>query len=413
MDHVIIGAGPAGVVAAETLRKVDPAARVTLICGEAGLPYARMAIPYALSGKIGESGTRLRQDPDHFAKLGIGLVVNRVTAVDAAARRLTMADGASLGYDRLLIATGSSPARPDIPGMDLPGVQASWTLDDLRAICGRAHPGSRVTLLGAGFVSCIILQSLVRRGCQVTVSCGSSGRMVRSMMDEVAGGMIMRWCRARGVRVLIGGRPRSIAPGLVVTLDSGETIESDLVIVGTGVRTNTGFLAGSGVEIDEGIKVDRMLRTSQPDIYAAGDVAQGFNQITGRSEVHAIQPVAVEHGRVAALNMAGREVPFLGSLPMNTLDTLGLISCSFGQWMGRDDGERARMVDERGYRYLRLEFMDGRLIGANTVGLTQEVGIIRGLIQSRLDLGHWVGVLKKDPSRLAEAYLSRTQCVAA
>ena len=411
MDHVIIGAGPAGVVAAETLRKADPGSRVTLVCGEAGLPYARMAIPYALSGRIAESGTRLRRDPDHFAKLGITLVSDRVTAIDPAAKRLTMAEGALLGYDRLLIATGSSPARPRVPGIDLPGVQASWTLDDLRAICQRAKPGSRVTLLGAGFVSCIILQSLVQRGCEVTISCGSSGRMVRSMMDETAGGMIMRWCRARGVRVLTGGRPKSIDPGLVVTLDSGDTITADLVIVGTGVRTNTEFLAGSGIEIDEGIKVDETLRTNLPDIFAAGDVAQGFNQITGRSEVHAIQPVAVEHGRVAALNMAGRRIPFIGSLPMNTLDTLGLISCSFGQWAGLEGGERASMVDEAAYRYIRLEFLDGRLIGANTVGVTQEIGIIRGLIQSRLDLGNWVADLKRDPSRLAEAYLSRSQNV--
>lgn len=231
------------------------------------------------------------------------------------------------------------------------------------------------------------------------------------MIDETAGGMIMRWCRARGVRVLTGGRPKSIDPGLVVTLDSGDTITADLVIVGTGVRTNTEFLAGSGIEIDEGIKVDETLRTNLPDIFAAGDVAQGFNQITGRSEVHAIQPVAVEHGRIAALNMAGRRIPFIGSLPMNTLDTLGLISCSFGQWAGLEGGERASMVDEAAYKYIRLEFLDGRLIGANTVGVTQEIGIIRGLIQSRLDLGNWVTDLKRDPSRLAEAYLSCSQCV--
>lgn len=168
MDHVIIGAGPAGVVAAETLRKADPGSRVTLVRGEAGLPCARMAIPYALSGRIGESGTLLRQDPDHFAKLSITLVNDRVTAIDPPAKRLTMAGGAPLGYDRLLIATGSSPARPKVPGIDPPGVQASWTLDDLRAICQRAKPGSRVTLLGAGFVSCIILQSLVQRGYEVT-----------------------------------------------------------------------------------------------------------------------------------------------------------------------------------------------------------------------------------------------------
>lgn len=407
MHHVIVGAGPAGVIASETLRKTVPADRVTLVCGEDGPPYSRMAIPYAMAGKIGEEGTWLRHDPDHYETLGIELVHGRVAAVDAAAKRLSFADGAVLSYDRLLIATGSSPARPDIPGLDLPGVHSCWTLADFRRVAALVKPGSRVLLLGAGFVSCIILQSLVERGGEVTVSCGSSGRMVRSMMDETAGGMIMRWCRAKGVRVLTAGRPRRIEPGLRITLDSGEIVAADVVIVGTGVRTNTAFLAGTGIQVDEGITVDRFLRSSVADIYAAGDVAQARNLSTGQNEVHAIQPTAVEHGRIAALNMAGRAVEYMGSLSMNTLETLGLISCSFGLWMGRDGGEQVRAVDEDRFKYLRLEFLDGRLVGANTVGMTREIGIIRGLIQGRVDLGEWVGRLKRDPSRLAEAYVAR------
>ena len=416
MHHVIIGAGPAGVVAAETLRRVDAAARVTLICGEAGPPYARMAIPYAMAGKIGEAGTWLRRDDGHYAGLGIDLLHDRVTAVDAGAGRLTLAGAGRLSYDRLLIATGSSPARPDVPGLDLPGVHSCWTLGDMRKVSAVLAPGTRVLLLGAGFVSCIILQSLVQRGAQVTVSCGSSGRMVRSMMDETAGGMIMRWCRGKGVRVLTAGRPRSIArlaSGLRVTLDSGETAEADMVLVGTGVKTNTGFLAGSGIETAEGILVDGFLQTTRAGIYAAGDVAQGVNLCTGQKEVHAIQPTAVEHGRIAALNMAGRPTPYGGSLSMNTLETLGLISCSFGLWMGRDGGDRIRVVDEDRFRYLRLEVFDGRLVGANTVGMTNEIGVIRGLIQTRVRLGVWIDRLRQDPSRLAEAYVACSQGVAA
>ncbi len=416
MRHVIIGAGPAGVVAAETLRQHDPAARVTLICGEAGPPYARMAIPYAMAGKIQEPGTWLRQRDGYYDSLGVDLLHDRVKAVDPATRTLSLAEGGALSYDRLLIATGSSPARPDVPGLDLPGVHACWTLEDMREVSAQLKPGTRVLLLGAGFISCIILQSLVQRGAQLTVSCGSSGRMVRSMMDETAGGMIMRWCRAKGVRVLTAGRPKLItqeASGLRVTLDSGESAEADLVIVGTGVRTNTGFLAGSGVAVDEGVVVDPFLQTNVAGIYAAGDVAQGLNQCTGLTEVHAIQPTAVEHGRVAALNMAGKPTPYMGSLSMNTLETLGLISCSFGLWAGKAGGEQIRVVDEARFRYLRLEIFDERLVGANTVGMTNEIGVIRGLIQTKVKLGSWLERLRRDPSRLAEAYVACTQGVAA
>ncbi|MGE5505195.1 MAG: NAD(P)/FAD-dependent oxidoreductase [Actinomycetota bacterium] len=406
MRHVVIGAGPAGVVAAETLRRADAAAQVTLVCGEDGPPYARMAIPYAMSGKIDDAGTRLRHDDGHFAALGIDLVHGRAAAIDPSGRTVGLADGTTLAFDRLLVATGSSPARPNIPGLDLPGVHSCWTLDDLRGLRPLIKPGSRVLVLGAGFVSCILLQSLVARGATVTVSCGSSGRMVRSMMDEVAGDMIMRWCRGKGITVLTSGRPKSIEPGLKVALESGDVVEADAVIVGTGVKTNTAFLQGSGIEVDEGITVDQYLETSVKGIFAAGDVAQGFNQLTGRREVHAIQPTAVEHGRIAALNMAGRPTPYLGSLSMNTLETLGLVSCSFGLWQGKEGGSSVRAVDPDRFRYIRLEFVDDRLVGANTVGMTDEIGMIRGLIQTRVRLGRWMDRLRRDPSCLAEAYVA-------
>jgi NAD(P)H-nitrite reductase large subunit len=409
MRHLVIGAGPAGVVAAETLRRTDPAAQVTLLCGEDGAPYARMAIPYAMSGKIDDDDTRLRREAGHFRKQGIRLLHGRAAAVDAGARTVRLTDGQSLEWDRLLVATGSSPARPAIPGLDLPGVHPCWTLHDLKVVRPLIKPGRRVVVLGAGFVSCILLQSLVARGAAVTVSCGSSGRMVRSMMDETAGAMIMRWCRRKGIRVVAGGRPTAIRPGLEVALESGEVLPADVVIVGTGVRTNTGFLQGSGVQVDEGITVDQYMETSVRGIYAAGDVAQGLDRCTGRRTVHAIQPTAVEHGRIAALNMAGRPTPYVGSLAMNTLETLGLVSCSFGLWQGREGGLQVRAVDDDRFRYLRLEFFDGRLIGANTVGVTAEIGMIRGLIQGKVALGGWIDRLRSDPGRLAEAYVACTQ----
>lgn len=413
MAHfVVIGGGPAGVVAAETLRQERPESEVTLICGEPGPPYARMAIPYAMAGKIDETGTWLRKEWGHYENLGITVVHGRVTGIETGARQVTLSSGAKLAYDALLVATGSSPSRPRVPGLDLPGVHSCWTLDDLRRLDPLLQPGKRVLVLGAGFVSCIILQSLVKRGVTVTVSCGSSGRMVRSMMDETAGGMIMRWCRARGITVLTAGRPVSIEQrdsGLLVSLDSGTTAEADVIIVGTGVHTNTGFLEGSGIDIEDGILVDPYMRTSVDGVWAAGDVAQGINLCTGTREVHAIQPTAVEHGRIAALNMAGIPTEFPGSLSMNTLETLGLISCSFGLWMGKEGGQQVRMVDEEHFRYLRLEFFDGTLVGANTVGMTHEIGVIRGLIQTRVKLGDWLDRLKRDPSRLAEAYLACAQ----
>ena len=169
MRHLIIGSGPAGVIAAETLRKADSAAEITLLCGEGEPPYSRMAIPYLLRGNIAEAGTHLRQDPAHYDRLRIQLVQARAQAVDTTARTVTLGDGKSLPYDRLLIATGSRPSVETIPGIDLPGVHSCWTLEDARTILAKAGPGTRMVQMGAGFVGCIIMEGLLTRGFDLTI----------------------------------------------------------------------------------------------------------------------------------------------------------------------------------------------------------------------------------------------------
>src|SRR5512138_2575248 len=180
MRHVIIGSGPAGVTAAETLRKADPAADITLLAGEGEPPYARMAIPYLLKGDIDERGTYIRKDAGHYARLRIALAQARAVAVDTAARRVQAGDGRSLPYDRLLIAAGSRPSRERIPGIDLPGVHTCWTLEDARRLIARARPGTRVVQMGAGFVGCIIMEGLLSRGVDLTILVRSD-YMVRRM----------------------------------------------------------------------------------------------------------------------------------------------------------------------------------------------------------------------------------------
>jgi len=411
MHHVILGAGPAGVIAAETLRKADAEAQITLVGGEKEPPYSRMAIPYFLAQDIHEEGTHLRHDKDHYDALGIEVMRAQASGVDTSAKTLALKGGDSLAYDRLLIATGASPVRPPVEGLDLPGVHTCWTLEDARAIAGLTTEGTPVVLMGAGFIGSIILEALMAQGVELSVV-EMEDRMVPRMMDEIAGAMLKRWCEAKGITVLTGTQIKSISEskdGLDVALSTGKSIPAKLVVVAAGVRPSIGFLEGSGIRTDAGILVDDHLRSSAPDVYAAGDVAQAKDFSTGEYSVLAIQPVAADHGRIAALNMAGQETPHEGSLNMNVLDTLGLISSSFGAWEGVKGGTSARMNDEQGYRYLRLEFDDDRLVGAQAVGLTDHIGIARGLIQTGLRLGSWKDRLLKSPERLAEAYVATAQ----
>ena len=411
MRHVIVGAGPAAVVAAETLRRVASASEIIVLGDELEPPYSRMALPYLLAEHVGESGTHLRHGDAHFEKLAIDMRQARVRRVDTANRITILSNGAEIAYDRLLIATGAHPIKPPIEGMDTEGVENCWTLADARRILAGARPGSRVVLMGAGFIGCIVLEALAARGVDLVVV-EMADRMLPRMMDETGGSMIARWCESKGVTVRTGTRVTEIVRsngGIELAAEPGDPIEADLVVCATGVSPNVDFLADAGIESDVGILVDHRLRTSAADVYAAGDVAQGPDFSTGRHEVHAIQPTAVEHGRIAALNMAGIDTPFRGSLSMNVLNTLGLVSSSFGLWTGAEGGERSVAADEARSRYLRLEFEDDRIVGALALGLTQHVGILRGLIQTRVRLGSWMEKLRDDPALVMNAYLECTQ----
>jgi NAD(P)H-nitrite reductase large subunit len=413
MKHLIIGNGPAGVIAAETLRKADPKADITLVGDEPEPPYSRMAIPYFLMGNIAEAGTHLRKDKGHFDALGIKLLKGRAAAIDAKARKVKLTDGKSLDFDRLLIATGSHPLKPPIAGLDAPNVHTCWTLEDARAIVKLAQSGSRVLQIGAGFIGCIIMESLAARGVQLTVV-EMGDRMVPRMMTEKAGGMIRKWCEKQGVCVHTGAKVESLRAGaktgeLVAKLSNGQEVAADLVICAAGVAPNIDFLKGSGIAAERGILVDAAMQSSVPGIYAAGDVTEADDFISGKRTLNAIQPNAADQARIAAINMAGGQASLPGSLAINVLDTLGLISASFGQWWGEQGGESVEQVDEQGFRYLSLQFKGDALIGATSIGLTDHVGVLRGLIQGRVRLGEWKERLLADPAHIMQAYLACAQ----
>jgi NAD(P)H-nitrite reductase large subunit len=377
MHHLILGAGPAGVIAAETIRRQSAQDPITIVGDEREAPYSRMAIPYLLIGKIGESGTWLRKGAGYYDRLGIKLLRDRATAVDATARMVTMASGQQLGFDTLLIATGSTPLRPPIPGIELPGVHPCWTLEDARHIMALAVKGARVLQMGAGFIGCIIMEALA----------------------------------ARGVQVFTGTRVEAISPGtpLSVRLSSGQKIDADLVISATGVKPTIGFLRESGIRCQHGVLTDARMQTSVAGIYAAGDCAEAFDKFTGHHVVSAIQPNAAEEGRVAGLNMAGQAAQLPGVTQINVLDTLGLVSASFGEWQGVPGGEQVELTDRGAGRHLNLQFRGDVMVGCNSVGWTDHVGVLRGLVEGQVRLGAWKDRLKQDPTRLMEAYLASAQ----
>lgn len=414
--HVILGAGPAGVIAAETLRKHAPLDSITIIGDEPEAAYSRMAIPYLLIGKVAEGGTHLRKSPTHFADLNIEVLQDGASSVDVAKKSITLGSGKKVSFDTLLLATGSRPMHPPIAGMDSAGVHTCWTLDDARKIMKLANPGAKVLQMGAGFIGCIIMEALAARGVELSVV-EMGDRMVPRMMGPTAGGMIRDWCEKKEVQVFTGTKVEAIAPGkpLKVKLSNGKTVEADLVISATGVRPCIDFLKGSSIACKAGVLTDANLQTNVPGIYAAGDCAEAFDLLTGTMVVSAIQPNAAEQGRIAALNMfdfsKGKPASAqLKQVPqINVLDTLGLISTSFGQWQGVKGGEHVEITDPVAGRHLSLQFSGDVLVGCNSVGWTEHVGVMRGLVDGKVHLGEWKTILQNDPTQISEAYLACAQ----
>ena len=285
---------------------------------------------------------------------------------------------------------------------------------DARAIMALAQPGARVLQMGAGFIGCIIMEALAARGVQLTVV-EMGDRMVPRMMTPKAGGMIKRWVEEQGIRVVTSAGVERIERNeggdtpLTVSLSTGDKLPCDLVIVAAGVAPNVAFLDATPVHVAKGVLVDSRMETSVPGIFAAGDVAEAPDLFTGAHLVSAIQPNAADQARIAAINMAGGHANLPGVLAINVLDTLGLISTSFGQWWGEPGEDGVEQVDEAAYRYLSLQFKGDVLIGATSIGMTQHVGALRGLIQGKYALGPWKATLLEAPQRFFEAYLAATQ----
>ncbi len=412
--HLIIGGGPAATNAVETIRQLETEpSQITLVSDEPA--HARMALPYWLAGKIPRQQTSTGDEP-YFEKLNVQTRFGpRVSRIDPQANRVTLTDDSQLDFDTLLIATGASPRSLDIPGGDLPGVQPMWSLDHtaaaLQALEGIDQP--RVVLVGAGFVGFIVLNAMFKRGWQLAVV-EQQPQVLPRMLDVPSATLVQQWLDHKNVNVQTGVTVQEIRPAAegakVVQLSDGGRLEADLVIIAVGITPNLGLVAGSGIETEQGILVNERQRTNFTHIYAGGDVAQGPVMFSSRPQIHAIQPTAVDHGRVAGANMAGQDVRYGGSLLMNVVDVCGLQCASFGNWSD-DAAEVTTIANPDSFIYRKLLFSGDRLSGAiftgraQDLGMLTDVGMVKGILQTQTPLGNWKAYLQQNPFDVRRAYI--------
>ena len=414
--HLIIGGGTAGLNCIRTIREEEGTpSEITLLSAER--PYSRMVLPYYLGESIAESHV-FTATPASLAAWNVNTLLGRRAArLDTTAHTVTLDDDATVEFDDCLIATGSRAAKPPIPGADGPGVHCFWTLDEAKAVIAGVKPGSRVVMVGAGFIAFTILNAILARGASLTIV-EVADRILPRMVDGACAEIVATWLARHGVTLRTGASLTKIEESRgrrKLSFKRGAPLMADVVIMATGIRTNLEWLDGSGIETSTlpggGVVVDDHLRSSARAVYAGGDVARGRNLLTGAPEVHAIEPTAQEHGRVVGANMAGRDLAYRGSLVMNIVEVCHLDVASFGQW--EDSGAEVYVATRRDRsQYRKLLFHGGRLTGAVICGpaadiwTTNDVGMLKGLVYAGGDLSAWKPHLSRNPFDVKPVFLA-------
>jgi nitrite reductase (NADH) large subunit len=382
--YLIIGQGTAGTAAANTLRRLDRGAAITLITAERDSFYNRIDLPDVIEAKITPAAAELQSAAAFAAQRIDCRMGERVEALLPDRKQVRLASGECLSYDKLLLATGSLPILPALAGTDADGVATLWTLADARRII--AASARRIIVVGAGLIGLKTALALAARGAAVTVV-EKLPRVMPRQLDDAASGRLAERLVGKGIELLLGCEVSGIRTqcGAVTGVAVGDRVlAADMLVLAIGVRPDLALAAEAGLTVRRGIVVDAHQRTSAPDIYAAGDVAESADHLTGLAVVPATWPVATAQGRVAAANMAGRPEQFDGSVAMNSVDVAGLALASVGEIEGQNGDEV--LVTQTAAAYRKLVLRRSRLRGFICLGDIGPAGVLAGLLWRQAEI---------------------------
>jgi NAD(P)H-nitrite reductase large subunit len=394
MRYVILGNSIAAIGAVEALRQADRESPITIFSKEPYPAYGRPLIASFLSKGLGEEQMLLR--PPHFyEENGIELLLGvEAQGIEAKKKKVLTKDGKKVPFDRLLIATGGSPILPQLPGIEGEGVFTFNTLEDAKTLDLAIPDLKEVVVIGGGLIGLKAAESLHDRGVLVKIV-ELAPRILSLAFDDQAARIISRRLQETGIQIYAGTTAEAVERrGEVVvvgvTLKSGKTLTANGVVVAVGVAPNTGVARGTPIEVRRGIVVNGFMETSVPGIYAAGDVAEARDWHFSTWRVVPIWPNAYRQGRVAGRNMAGGEVSFQGSIPMNSISFYGIPTISVGVTNPPEEGyETISVLDQEKNSYRKLVLQDGKLVGFVLVGQIKRAGILTGLIRDRMPVGEF------------------------
>jgi len=408
VPYLLVGNSAAALAAVDWLRPRDPTGRIVLVNREEGPAYSRVALPYYVSGERTLESLLIRQRPD-YARLGVELVEREpVVRVDPDGE-VELGSGRRIAFGSCLIATGSECIRPPIAGLDGVPHHFLWTLEDAIGLRKACEGGARTgVVIGGGFIGMLAAEALRKRKMRLTIV-EAAPQLMPQLLDAEGARRFAAAVAASGQEVRLGTMVESVERGngaAAVVLRGGERIAADVVVVATGVRPNLSAVADGKIRTGAGIPVNERLQTGHPRVYAAGDVAEVRDFVSGEPVIHAIWPTAIDQGRIAGANMAGASLPYQGSLGMNVVELFDVTLVEIGRFREGpgDDVKLLGVPDQRGYRKVVVD-RDGRMVGAVYLGDENgvaEMGVVHHAVKRR---ERWREFTPGSPPRFSYAHL--------
>jgi len=393
VKYLIIGNSAGGIGAAEAIREVDKAGKITIVSDEPYPAYSRPLISEYLAER--RPLERMLFRPADFYKVNNiqAILGRRVERLDTSARTVELDDGRRISWGRLLLATGGLPIVPRIEGMEREGVFTFIKLDDAKAIdrfLGE-YPKRKVraVVIGGGLIGVSAAEALVKRGLEVTIV-EMKERILNTILDEEASALEEETLRQAEVEVITGHTVAKISSYrgdavTGVTLDDGRPIPCELVVLAIGVRPHTELVSSTGVKTNQGIIVDRHMASSCSRVYACGDAAEAFDFVYGENRLTPIWPNAYLGGRIAGFNMAGVTKKYQGGTAVNSLKYFGLAIVSAGI-VNPPDTSYEVLSKKHDHSYKKVVLKDGLVVGMVFAGDIEKAGIVFGLMRERVNV---------------------------
>ncbi|NWG04067.1 MAG: NAD(P)/FAD-dependent oxidoreductase [Syntrophaceae bacterium] len=401
MRYVIIGGSAAAISAIEAIRSIDRESQIELFSDEATPLFSRVLLPYYIAEELSKPLLNFRSS-DFFEQNKITSHLGvRIKEISSESNTVTAENGEAYPFDKLLLATGGNPIIPPIQGIQKEGISTLKTMADAEKIY--QWKGKRAVVIGAGSVGVESCISLRKRGMEVTLL-EQLGHVLPTVFDEEAASMIQKRIEDLGIKTVTGEKAIQFSGNGHVesVVTESREIKCEMVVLAVGVKPAIELAKKVGIEIGslEGIKVNAEMMTNVQDIYSAGDVAETFDITRESSWINAIWPCAVEQGRVAGLNMAGKKTLYIGSFRRNSIGNfIGVPAISMGLTRAEtcstcEAGESFQEIKRRTKdAYKKLIIKKGRLAGVILVGQTQKAGLYQILLKKQIDVSEYIPVL--------------------